>query len=268
MPTSAHDEQVARLLETIDAVLGAQVAGVYLYGSAVIGGLRQASDIDVFVVSRRATTRAQKRALADQLPPISNRHLRPPAWRPIELTIVVASDVRSWHYPPRTDFQYGEWLSADFAAGRLDPHDPTNPDLAVLIAMVLLADTPLRGPHPARLIDPVPHHDLVRAMVAGIGGLVDDIDSDTANVLLTLARIWSTIATGAFRSKDQAANWALERLPRDRRAALEHARAAHLGTADDEWATDREQARRDADYLVREIEALVARAPEDAPGRA
>lgn len=268
MPTSAHDEQVARLLETIDAVLGAQVAGVYLYGSAVFGGLRPGSDLDILVVLARPTTKAEKQALVDQLGPLSSRRLRPASWRPLEVTTVVQSDLRPWRYPPRTDFQYGEWLSADFEAGRLDPHDPANPDLAVLIAMVLLADTPLRGPHPARLIDPVPHPDLVRAMVAGIGGLMDDIDSDTANVLLTLARIWSTIATGAFRPKDQAADWALERLPRDRRAALEHARAAHLGTADDEWPTHGEQARRDADYLVQEIEALFAHASEDAPGRA
>lgn len=261
-------DQLDRAVVTVERVLGSKVSGVYLYGSAVFGGLRPGSDLDILVVIERPTTKAEKQALVDQLRPLSSRRMRPASWRPLEVTTVVQSDLRPWHFPPRTDFQYGEWLSADFAAGRLDPHDPFNPDLAVLIAMVLQADTPLRGPHPARLIDPVPRPDLVRAMVAGIGGLMDDINSDTANVLLTLARIWSTIATGAFRPKDQAADWALERLPRDRRAALEHARAAHLGTADDEWPTHGEQARRDADYLVREIEALVVRAPEDAPGRA
>ena len=149
--------------------------------------------------------------------------------RPVELTIVVASEIRPWRYPPRMDFQYGEWLRYDFERGDLAPGPETNPDLAPLVAMVLLGDTALVGPPPAEAFDPVPRRDYVAAMVGGIDGLLADLDGDTRNVVLTLARIWSTLATDEIRHKDAAADWALTRLPAEHRAVLARARAVYLG---------------------------------------
>jgi hypothetical protein len=74
-------------------------------------------------------------------------------------------------------------------------------DPALLLTAALAGDHPLTGPPPAQVVDPVPHADLVRASVAGIPGLLDDLDGDTRNVVLTLARIWTTLATGEMRSK-------------------------------------------------------------------
>jgi len=48
--------------------------------------------------------------------------------------------------------------------------------------------------------------------VAGIHSLLDDLDGDTRNVVLTFARIWTTLATGEIRSKAAAADWALAQL--------------------------------------------------------
>ncbi|MCE3277338.1 MAG: nucleotidyltransferase [Propionibacteriaceae bacterium] len=71
--------------------------------------------------------------------------------------------------------------------------------------MVLQGDTALVGPPPAQLLDPVPDDDLIRGAIAGIPQLLGDLESDTRNVLLTLARIWTTLQTGQIRSKDAAA---------------------------------------------------------------
>lgn len=86
------------------------------------------------------------------------------------------------------------------------------PDLALLITMVLAGDHPLAGPPPRQVLDPVPRADLLRASVAGIPGLLDDLDADTRNVVLTFARIWTTLAAGEIRSKVAAADWALAQL--------------------------------------------------------
>ena len=83
--------------------------------------------------------------------------------------------------------------------------------------MVLLGNRPVFGPPPSEVLDPVPRDDLVRAVVHGIPGLLDDLEPDTANVLLTLARIWTTVATGEIRAKDAAADWVLGRLPEEHR---------------------------------------------------
>ena len=72
-------------------------------------------------------------------------------------------------------------------------------------------------------------------MLDGIPALLGFLDGDEANVVLTFARIWTTLATGVIRSKDAAADWALRRLPPEHRAVLEHARAIYLGDAPEEW---------------------------------
>ena len=72
-------------------------------------------------------------------------------------------------------------------------------------------------------------------MLEGIEPLLADLDDDTRNVVLTLARIWTTLGTGEFRSKDAAADWALERLPEEHRAVLARARAIYLGDEPERW---------------------------------
>ncbi|MFJ4472966.1 DUF4111 domain-containing protein [Streptomyces sp. NPDC089424] len=129
------------------------------------------------------------------------------------------------------------------------------PDLAPLITMVRQGDTPLHGPPPAALPAPVPHADLRRAIVEGDPELLADLGPDTRNVLLTLARIWVTLATGAIRSKDAAADWAPERLAPAHRPSLAWARAGYLGQ-ETGAAPSGAAARACADALVRGLRAV------------
>lgn len=205
----ADQEQLDRVVALVSDVLGPNAVGAYLFGSAVLGGLRPRSDLDVLVVSRRGTTREEKQRLVDCLLAISGRSTPQGMWRRVELTIVVESEVKPWRYPPSFDFQYGQRFRGAFESGNLAPWPTmTDPDLASLITMVLLGNKPVLGPPPAEIFDPVPHDDLLRAIVGDIDALLGNLDSDTRNVILTLARIWSTLATSAIRSKDTAADWA------------------------------------------------------------
>ena len=172
--------------------------------------------------------------------------------RPVELTVVVQSDVRPWRYPPRQEFLYGDWLRDTYELDGAPQPEPA-PDLAILITMVLQGDTVLVGPPPAQLLDPVPHEDLVRGAVAGIPQLLDDLDSDTRNVLLTLARIWTTLQTGQIRSKDAAAAWVLEQLPSGHQPVLARARTKYLRGEDDERWADITAVRAHVEYVVEAI---------------
>jgi predicted nucleotidyltransferase len=256
---SLDREQLDRVLVLARDVLGPDLVGAYLFGSAVLGGLQARSDLDLLIVSSRATTRGQKKRLVGGLLAVSGHKTSQGQWRHIELTIVVEADIRPWRYPPRFDFQYGDWLRDEFESGNIEPWPTTtNPDLASLITMVLLGNTPLLGPPPARIFDPVPHNDLIRAVVTDVDTLLDDLGWDTRNVILTLARIWSTVATGTVRSKDTAAGWAVVRLPQEHRAVLARARSIYLGHEEEHWDDLQSQVRPCADYVVGEIERSVA----------
>ncbi|MFF3418418.1 aminoglycoside adenylyltransferase family protein [Streptomyces sp. NPDC002698] len=247
--------QVQQIVELVEGVLGQDVLGTYLHGSGVLGGLRPASDVDVLVISRRRMDEQDRRTLLGGLLRISGSRNKA---RPVELTVVVQSEVRPWRYPPTADFLYGEWLRAEYEAGQVPQPEPM-PDLALLITMTLTGDHPLVGPRPAQVLDPVPRADLVRASVAGITGLLDDLHSDTRNVLLTFARIWTTLATGQIKSKDAAAGWALAQLPPEHRPVLEHARELYLNWpySEESWSDALQaQVRPHVDRVLAEIDRL------------
>ena len=259
----ADQEQLDRVVALVRDVLGPHAVGAYLFGSAVLGGLRPRSDLDVFVVAKRPTTREEKQRLVDRLLAISGRRTPQGMWRRVELTIVVESEIKPWRYPPSFDFQYGQRFRAQFESGNLAPWPTTtDPDLASLITMVLLANSPVLGPPPAAIFDPVPHDDLLRAIVGDIDALLGKLDSDTRNVILTLARIWSTLATGVIRSKDAAADWALDRLPQEHRAVLARARAIYVGDEEERWDDIEPEVRTYVDHVVDEIHQLDSAIPE------
>ena len=246
-------ETVARLVRE---VLAEAVIGVYLHGSAVAGGLRPTSDIDLLAVVGRPTSPPEQRALIGRLLPISGRGDPTGRSRSVELTIVVQADVRPWHYPPRLDFQYGDWWRDEFERGNVTPWESPNPDLTLQLEMTLQANHPLFGRPPAEVLDPIPAADVRRAMLDVIPSLLADLEGDERNVVLTFARIWTTLATGIVRSKDAAAHWALPRLPPEHRPVLAHARASYLGETAEEWGELMPRVRPHVDHVITEIERL------------
>jgi predicted nucleotidyltransferase len=247
-------EQIAEALATLREVLGDELIGAYLHGSAILGGLRAQSDIDLVAVSARRMSPYEKAVIVARLLAVSGPDPAAAPPRPLELTSVVWSEVRPWVYPARMDFQYGEWWREEFERGKLEPWPSgANPDLATIVTMVLLGEATLAGPPPSEVFDPVPSADLTDALVAGVGALLDDIDWDTRNVVLTLARIWSGVATSAIQSKDVAAEWALPRLASEHREVLVRARDIYLGNEEEHWEDLQGRIRPFADAIIAEI---------------
>jgi hypothetical protein len=77
------------------------------------------------------------------------------------------------------------------------------------------------------------------------------------NVILTLARIWSTVATGVIRSKGAAADWVLDRLPEAQRPSLARARAIYVGDQAERWGDLEDHIGPHADYVIAETRRLI-----------
>ena len=248
--------QIDAVVRLVRDVLGDSAEAAYLYGSAVRDGLRADSDLDILVVATRRTTDGERRALIRGLLSISRTRDDPGATRHLEVTLVVRSDVQPWRYPPPMELQYGDWWRREFEAGDFSPWTSPNPDLAVLLTAARAEGMALFGPPAAELLDAVPGDDLRRALRDVVPNLLKDLDDDTRNVLLTLARVWVTLETGSIVPKDEAAAWALARLPEGRGDALRSARAAYLGAATEAWedAAAMASARADAAAMVEIIE--------------
>ncbi|MBB3662672.1 streptomycin 3'-adenylyltransferase [Prauserella sediminis] len=283
------DEGLAlRVAELLDGVVGDDVIGCYLHGSAVLGGMRPASDLDVLAVTRRSLDDERRRELTRGLLGMSGIG---GGLRPVELMVAVRRDVArdspaqhdaaehgtaehgtaeheaaedeagekeaaqsgaddggvtrsgsdrrdtaSRQFPPVVDYLYGEWLREWYEAGYVPGPEPM-PDLVLAVASALAGDRTLVGPPPAEVLAPVPHADVIRASLAGLDEALSGVDTDTRNVVLTVARVWATVETGEIVPKDEAAAWAAQRLPEEYRAVTEHARELYLGSeyADEVW---------------------------------
>jgi streptomycin 3"-adenylyltransferase len=247
-----------RQLAAVDAVLhdviGDALLGSYLHGSAVAGGLRPRSDLDVLVVITGRL--GDPRALVARLLDVSRPPGVDPSVRPLEVTIVAKGAISPWRYPPEREFQFGEWWRERFQAGDAEVLRPTrDPDLALLIEAARAADVPLAGPPARDSLPDVPAADLARASLDSLPGLIRTVDGDTANVVLTLARVWRTVSIGDLVPKDVAASWALERIATEHRDVLEHARDVYLGVVAERWSDRFDGVSPCARALVAEIEA-------------
>ncbi|MGW5387046.1 aminoglycoside adenylyltransferase family protein [Nocardia sp. NPDC003963] len=224
----------ALIIRAVTDLLGGDLLGLYLYGSAVTSGLRPDSDLDFLAVTISRITPEIRDRLAGSLLRYSGRWPRSGPARPVELTVVVRDDIVPWRFPPRAEFVYGEWLRAEFERGTV-PASADDPDLAILLTMARDGSLALAGPPAHRILDPVPPGDLIRAITASLPVLTDSVDGDERNVVLTLARMWVTADSGAVVSKAEAADRLLPLLPAGHAALLRRARDGYLGIAVDDW---------------------------------
>ncbi|MEJ1228046.1 aminoglycoside adenylyltransferase family protein [Pseudomonas sp. CCNWLW56] len=252
-------QQITRALQVLAAHLGDGLQAVYLFGSAVDGGLQPGSDIDLLVIVHQPLPQSLRHGLMSDLLSVS-------AWpsteslRPLEVTVVAQAALVPWRYPPVRELQFGEWLREDLQAGRFEP-PMADHDLAILLTKARQHSVCLLGPAATAIIQPIPEADLLRALYDTTTQWNEDADwqDEQCNVVLALARIWLTLATGHIVPKDEAATWLLERLPVAHRPVLETARAVYRGQARDDLASRPRQVAAFVCHARSEIDRLYSR---------
>jgi len=254
--------QVASACALLSHHLGDSLQAIHLFGSAVDGGLKPQSDIDLLVTVSEALTRQVRHDLMMDLQTIS-------AWpvvnamRPLEVTVVQHAAVVPWRYPPRRECQYGEWLRDELSAGLIQGACVDH-DLAILITKAQAHSICLLGRPAGELFEPVPRRDLLNAFKDTLDQWQKpaDWEGDESNVVLALARIWFSLTTGSFAPKDSAAQWALHRLPTQHQPVLQSAMASYLGLSPDDLAADSVRIEAYVHFVKTTINALDLFAPE------
>lgn len=258
--TDEMSAQLSRALDAIDRHLEGQVLAVHLYGSALDGGLKRYSDIDLLVtVAARIDDAALRQALSADLLQLSSPPGQSEWRRALEVTFVVHGDVVPWRYPARRELQFGEWQREDIGAGVFEPAT-IDPDLAILLTKARQHGKALKGPAAEDWFDPVPPADLFKALgdTLQLWHSPPDWAGDERNVVLALARIWYSAATGRIASKDAAADWVMERLPVRHRPLLFEARQAYLGLGEDGLAWRADQVSALIGFMKRQAAELLA----------
>lgn len=250
-------KEAIQATEMIEELLDSILVGVYLYGSAVMGGLRINSDVDILVITNHGLTEKTRSDLTNRLMLLSGKIGNINAIRPLEVTVINKNDIFPWHFPPKYEFMYGEWLREQFEKGEI-PRPTYDPDLAILLAQAREKSITLYGVKAAEVLEPVPIKDILRAMKESLPGLIEDIKGDERNVILTLARMWFTASTGEISSKDQSAEWTIPQLPEYHAALLELARKAYLGEHVDKWEGMETEVASFVHYMKKSIESCLS----------
>lgn len=232
VPDAIH-QQVTRARDVIQRRLATNLLAIYLYGSALDGGLKPLSDIDLLVIVSESPDDAMLRRLQQDLLSISAPPGLHPALRALEVTVIARDQLVHWRHPARRELQFGEWLRQDILAGSVEPR-MQDPDLAILLTKARQHGVALHGPPVIDLLPAIPDHDFRQALAdtLALWNAPEDWRGEEANIVLTLARIWYSARTGRIAAKDVAADWLLQQLPEHHRAIVIRARRAYLGHAD------------------------------------
>lgn len=251
-------KEAIQAFNLIKELLENQLVGLYLYGSSVMGGLREKSDVDILALTNSSLSERTRFEFAERIMKISGRPGNSNDYRPLEVTVVNLKEVVPWQYPPKLEFMYGEWLRGQFERGDI-PGATVDPDLALLLAQLQRNSASLFGPKAAEVLEPIPWADIRRAMRESLPGLAASLKGDERNVVLTLARMWFTASTDEFCSKDQAAEWAISRLPEDLAPMLDQARKAYLGEYVDHWDQQKKTLTTLVDLMKSDLELLLSK---------
>lgn len=226
--------QALQVAEAIEDLFENQIIGIYLYGSAILGGLHINSDVDILVIVNQDLTEETRNELTNRLMLLSGKIGCKNLNRPLEVTIINQNDIVPWQFPPKCEFMYGEWLREQMEAGDI-PQACSDPDVAILLWQARSHSLSLKGPEAIEVIEPISMNDIQKAIRCSLPDLIAGVKGDERNALLTLARMWFTIATGEICSKDMAAEWVIPRLPQNLAVLLEIARNAYMGECEDCW---------------------------------
>jgi predicted nucleotidyltransferase len=223
IPTEAKQAQLI-----LEKHLSPLPVAVYLHGSAVAGGLHPHSDIDLLAVINHSLSAQARRGLTADLMQLSGRYPTVRfGRRPIELIVFHVADLKPLVYPARCELIFGEWLREAYERG--EAAQPfCDAELTLVLAQARQQSVALTGPDLNELVPAVPDTDVRRAIKETLPVLISSLPGDERNVLLTLARMWFTVVTEGWTTKDAAANWAAARLPAEHAAVLLNARRTYL----------------------------------------
>jgi hypothetical protein len=203
-PIEPHMQQVLDSLRAgIEGVLGAQLVGLYLYGSLTTGEFTEGvSDVDLLAATAADLTDEQLGRLREMHAGFVRQH---PAWDDrVEVAYLSTRGLRTFRTErsPIGIISPGEPLHR-LSAGR---------DWLMNWYLVRIGAVTLLGPPPASLIPPVSMGEYlaaVREHAAYMCGTLAERRSikEQSYAILTLSRALYTVRYGEYVSKQQAAEW-------------------------------------------------------------
>jgi predicted nucleotidyltransferase len=215
--------QTQQFTRTVAQLLADNIVGIYLHGSLAMGCFNpEHSDLDLLVITHQRMQVGTKRQLAEFLLTTSR------APHPIELSVVVHTDLVPWQYPTPFDFHYSEmWrerIQQDLHHGRW-PHWNAqllnDPDLAAHVTITNHRGLCLHGAPIAHVFPDVPKADYLASILGDVKDALASIMDAPVYAILNTCRVYAFVRDGSICSKQEGGEWALTVVPEDVRPVIE-----------------------------------------------
>ncbi len=211
-------------------ILGENLVGVYLHGSAVMGCFNPAkSDLDFIVVIAHPMPDETKRAYMDM---ILSLNADAPA-KGIEMSIVLRSVCKPFVYPTPFELHFSErhikWYSEN-PTDYVQKMNGTDKDLAAHFTVIRERGKCLCGAPVSVVFAKVPVADYMDSLWEDIYDAPDEIANNTMYLVLNLARVLAYKKEGLILSKKEGGEWALKNLPEEFAPVVETALGEYEGT--------------------------------------
>jgi hypothetical protein len=249
--------QITNFADALQALLGDNLAGVYLHGSLTMGCFNpQRSDIDLLAVTEREPAAEAKRNIALLLLSFSG------APGPFEISFLSRCQLHPWRYPTPYDLHYGEAMRAayerDLANGewrRWNDQPRTDPDLAAHITMVRSRGLCLRGEAITQVFPAVPAEHYVESILDDFRWGKELMADNPVYFILNACRVYAYFAEGRVLSKDEGGVWASNVLPEAFHGLVARTLEIYRGTRGDE-RIGRQTLQAFASYIAERLRAL------------
>ena len=204
-------------------ILGNNLVGIYLHGSAAMGGFNaEKSDIDLLVVVHNNLSDEEKLLYMDMV--VELNALAPS--KGIEMSIVKKAVCRPLVYPTPFELHFSiahlEWYRRD-SRDYISKMNGTDKDLAAHMMILYHRGLCVYGEQIGDVFEEVDRETYFDSIWYDIEHAEDDILENPVYMILNLCRVWAYKQEGLILSKEEGGSWGLEHVPERYRKLIQWA---------------------------------------------
>lgn len=248
-----YDAVIENFTQEAVKMIGPNLVGVYLHGSAVMGCFQpKKSDLDFIVVVKETMPDEVKRAFMNM---VVTLNAEGPA-KGIEMSIVRREVCDPFVYPTPFELHFSvgclNWYRED-PEGFIQKMNGTDKDLAAHFTVIRARGKCLCGAPIEEVFGVVPRQDYIDSLWYDIESAADEIAENTMYLTLNLARVLAYLEEKTVLSKQEGGEWGLRNLPVKYHGLLQEALREYQG---EEPVYDKEFAKAYAQFMLSEIKKL------------
>jgi len=240
-----------RFVRQSQNILGDNLVGVYLHGSAAMGCFHeQMSDIDLLVVVHTDIPDRIKRRFMDMAVELN-------AYAPkkgIEFSIVKKAVCKPFLYPTPFELHFSnahlKWYETD-PADYIDRMNGTDRDLAAHITILYHRGKCLCGEEIKDVFEDVSREYYLDSIWYDVGNAEEDVITNPVYTVLNLCRALAYKREGLILSKQEGGEWGIDNVPEKYRHLILQAMDEYSSGRQAEW--DGSGAREYAAYMLARI---------------